>query len=97
LNEIILIIYIFVSVCILRDIQTKTNNYKFQNPNQSNQVNPELKKKFEISNKFFKICEISDEYELMKVEEINEKILCFEFNDNGKNLLCCTTIVIDHN
>ena len=49
-------------------------------------MNQELKKKFELSNKFFKICEISDEYELIKVEEINEKILCFEFNDNGRNL-----------
>ena len=74
----------------------KTIYFKFQNPNQINQVNPELKKKFEISNKFFKICEISDEYELIKVEEINEKILCFEFNDNGRNLLFCTTIVIDN-
>jgi hypothetical protein len=54
-------------------------------------VNQELKKKFELSNKFFKICEISDEYELIKVDEINEKILCFEFNDNGRNLLYCTT------
>ena len=55
----------------------KPVDFKFQNPNQENQVSTDLKKKFEISNKFLSICEILNEHEYIKLEEIIEKVLCF--------------------
>ena len=72
--------------------------FKFQTPNQENQVSTDLKKKFnQVSNKFFSICEILNEHEYIKIDEIIEKVLCFDFQYKEKKMLCFTTIVIDHN
>ena len=75
----------------------KPVDFKLRYPDQDNQIPSDLKKKFEISNKFFSICEILNEHEYIKIDEIIEKVLCFDFQYKEKKMLCFTTIVIDYN
>ena len=75
----------------------KQVNFKLKNPNQQNQVTKEVKQAFEKSNKFFKICEITNEFELIKLDDINDKLLVFDFYYMEKNVLCITEYVGDHN
>jgi hypothetical protein len=50
---------------------------------------------FVISNNFFKICELLDEYEVIPIDQITNKILILDFN--YKKAICATTFVSDHN
>lgn len=75
----------------------KQVNFKLKNPNQQNQVTKEVKQAFEKSNKFFNICEITNEFELIKLDDINDKLLVFDFYYMEKNVLCITEYVGDHN
>ena len=65
----------------------KQVNFKLKNPNQQNQVTKEVKQAFEKSNKFFKICEINMRN---KLDDINDKLLVFDFYYMEKNALCIT-------
>jgi hypothetical protein len=51
---------------------------------------------FDISNKFFEICELLDEYEVIPIDQITSKILILDFNYKKKAILA-TTFVSDHN
>ena len=59
--------------CDLPDIQ----------PDKKNQITKEDRELFDISNNFFQICELLDEYEVISSKK--------------KNLLCATTFVTDYN
>jgi hypothetical protein len=39
----------------------KIFDFKFASPDQNNQIQQKIKSHFEISNKFFKLCEVLDE------------------------------------
>ena len=47
--------------------KSKILDFKFPTPDQNNQITQNDKKLFDISNKFFKICELLDEYEIMPI------------------------------
>jgi hypothetical protein len=72
-------------------------DFKFPTPDQNNQITQNDKKLFDISNKFFKICELLDEYEVIPIDQITSKILILDFNYKKKNVICATTFVSDHN
>jgi len=43
--------------------------FKFPTPDKNNQITQDDKKLFDISNKFFKRCELLDEYEVIPVDQ----------------------------
>ena len=76
--------------------KSKILDFKFPTPDQNNQITQNDKKLFDISNKFFKICELLDEYEVIPIDQITSKILILDFNYK-KKAICATTFVSDHN
>jgi hypothetical protein len=72
-------------------------DFKFPTPDQNNQITQNDKKLFDISNKFFKICELLDEYEVIPIDQITSKILILDFNYKKQKVICATTFVSDHN
>ena len=79
--------------------KSKILDFKFPAPDQNNQIIQDDKKLFDISNKFFKICELLDEYEVIPIDHITSKILILDFNYKKKqyHYFCTTTFVSDHN
>ena len=77
--------------------KSKILDFKFPTPDQNNQITQNDKKLFDISNKFFKICELLDEYEVIPIDQITSKILILDFNYKKKKVICATTFVSDHN
>ena len=75
----------------------KIVEFKFQRPDQQNQIIKEDRELFDISNKFFKMCELSDEYEVISINDITYKIFITDLCYKKKNLICATTFVTDHN
>lgn len=75
----------------------KTFDFKFASPDQNNQIQQKIKNHFEITNKFFKLCELLDEYEVITINDITCKTLLFEMNYKKKNIFCATCMVTDHN
>jgi len=83
----------------------KTVEFKFRFPDQQNQITKEVRELFDISNKFFQMCELLDEYEVISLDDITNKIfitlfilyLLLIYPIRKKNLLCATTFVSDHN
>jgi hypothetical protein len=67
--------------------------FKFPTPDKNNQITQGDKKLFDISNKFFKRCELLDEYEVIPV---TNEILILDFYYK-KKAICATTFVSDHN
>ena len=61
------------------------------------QIQQKIKNHFEITNKFFKLCELLDEYEVITINDITCKTLLFEMNYKKKNVFCATCMVTDHN
>ena len=43
----------------------KIVEFKFRFPDQQNQITKEVRELFDISNKFFQMCELLDEYEVI--------------------------------
>ena len=68
--------------------KSKILDFKFPTPDQNNQITQNDKKLFDISNKFFKICELLDEYEVIPIDQITSKILILDFNYKKKCNLC---------
>ena len=64
-------------------------DFKFPTPDQNNQITQNDKKLFDISNKFFKICELLDEYEVIPIDQITSKILILDFNYKKKRSNLC--------
>ena len=64
-------------------------DFKFPTPDQNNQITQNDKKLFDISNKFFKICELLDEYEVIPIDQITSKILILDFNYKKKKSNLC--------
>jgi hypothetical protein len=62
-------------------------DFKFPAPDQNNQIIQDNKKLFDISNKFFKICELLDEYEVIPIDHITSKILILDFNYKKKQFV----------
>jgi hypothetical protein len=73
--------------CDLPDIQ----------PDKKNQITKEDRELFDISNNLFQICELLDEYEVISLNDITNKIFITDFYYKKKNLLCATTFVTDYN
>jgi len=71
-------------------------DFKFPTPDKNNQITQDDKKLFDISNKCFKICELLDEYEVITIYQITNKILILDFNYK-KKAICAATFVSDHN
>jgi hypothetical protein len=63
------------------------------------QIKIEDKELFDISNKFFQICELLKEYEVISINDITitKKILITDLSYKKKNSFCATTFVSDHN
>ena len=61
-------------------------DFKFPTPDKNNQITQDDKKLFDISNKFFKICELLNEYEVIPIDQITNKILILDFNYKKSNL-----------
>ena len=59
-------------------------DFKFPTPDKNNQITQDDKKLFDISNNFFKICELLDEYEVIPIDQITSKILILDFNYKKK-------------
>jgi len=72
-------------------------DFKFPTPDQNNQITQNDKKLFDISSKFFKICELLDGYEVIPIDQITSKILILDFNYKKQKVICATTFVSDHN
>ncbi len=60
--------------------------FKFPTPDKNNQITQDDKKLFDISNKFFKRCELLDEYEVIPVDQITNKIFILDFYYKKSNL-----------
>ena len=75
----------------------KIVEFKFRCPDRQNQITKEERELFDISNKFFKMCELSDEYEVISLNDITNKIFITDLCYKKKNLICATTFVTDHN
>ena len=67
--------------------KSKILDFKFPTPDQNNQITQNDKKLFDISNKFFKICELLDEYEVIPIDQITSKILILDFNYKKKQFV----------
>jgi len=61
-------------------------DFKFPTTDKNNQITQDDKKLFDISNKSFKICELIDEYEVITIDQILNKILLLDFNYKKSNL-----------
>ena len=74
----------------------KIVEFKFLFPDQKNQITKENRELFDISNKFFKTCELLGEYEVISLNDKTNKIstdLSYKKND----FACATTSVSDRN
>ena len=60
---------------------------------QQNQITKEERELFDISNNFFKMCELSDEYEVISLNDITNKIFLTDLCYKKKNLIFATTFV----
>ena len=67
--------------------KSKILDFKFPTPDQNNQITQNDKKLFDISNKFFEICELLDEYEVIPIDQITSKILILDFNYKKKQFV----------
>ena len=69
----------------------KIVEFKFRCPDKQNQITKE-ERELDISNKFFKMCELSDEYEVISN---NTNIICFFVlnESNAINFVRFRTIV----
>ena len=56
--------------------KSKILDFKFPAPDKNNQITQNDNKLFDISNKFFKICELLDEYEVIPIDQITTVITC---------------------
>jgi hypothetical protein len=67
---------------------------KFPTPDKNNQITQDDQKLFDISNNFFKRCELLDEYEVIPVDQITNKILILDFYYKKKQFVPLLLLVI---
>ena len=59
------------------------------NIDQQNQISKEDREIFDISDKFFKICELLDEYDVKSLNFITNKIFITDLCHEKKKLILC--------
>ncbi len=74
----------------------KPSNLSSYFQTKKNQITKENRELFDISNKFFKICELLGEYEVISLNDKTNKIST-DLSYNKNDFACATTSVSDRN